>query len=234
MLNKDDIDLCSFTNLRMQRRKPTGIFIELHSLGNEDALIDIVRRGKEWSKKNILFIYPYTSPWNWMNSETVEFVDELLEIIFDINPDFRELPIAVSGYSMGGYGALIYPVFSRHKISACAAVCPICDMSYHFTENTYVSRTMISAFFSEPDLNRALTERSPMHITEKMPKIPYLLLHCMEDEKVNIAKHSDELVSKLKDNGFDVIYHTIEKGGHCRLDANSKALIEDFITEHLT
>lgn len=234
MINNYNIDLFAFTNLRMQRNRPTGILIELHALNEEAHLFDLVKKGRKWAEKNILFIYPYTSPWNWMNGDCVEFLDEILDIVLITEQSFDAIPIVVLGYSMGGHGALIYPAFSKHTISACAAVCPICDMQYHFSENTYVARTMISAYFHESDLNKALFDRSPLYITNIMPKIPYLILHCREDERVSIANHSDKLTLKMKCDNFNIIYHIIEKGGHCRLDDLSKTILEDFLTRNLT
>lgn len=234
MLRINNIDLISFTNMKMLKKRPSGILVELHSLGDESSLIDLVRKGRKWANYGVLYIYPYTSPWNWMNSDSVRLLDEILDVIFVSEQELMKLPVVVLGYSMGGHGALVYPAFSKHSINTCLAVCPICDLIYHFTENAYVARTLITAYFCESDLNKALTDQSPLFITNIMPKIPYLIVHCRNDERVSIVNHSDKLAQKMKNDNFNIMYHIVENGGHCKLDEYSKSMIDDFLLRHLS
>ena len=92
----------AFTNSNMIKGEPKGIVLRLRGLTLDIPLLELVREGRRYAKEQMLFIYPYTAPWSWMNDETVELIDTVLEVYCGD----RTIPIVAYGHSLGGYGRL--------------------------------------------------------------------------------------------------------------------------------
>lgn len=81
--------------------------------------------GKFYAENNILYVVPYQNPWAWMNSQTVDFTDEILDVLFEAYSLPENLPIASTGGSMGGLSALVYTAYAKRTPTVCAANCPV-------------------------------------------------------------------------------------------------------------
>lgn len=166
------------------------------------------------AESNILAVSPYYGPWSWMNRQARAFVDELLDHLFDCLGN-RELPLIVSGGSMGGCAALLFCRYSRYTPIACDAVWPVCDTVAHFSERPDLPPTFHHAFMGYPEpLEEILKEHSPLHQVEFMPHIPYQFTHGLEDVRVNKNIHSDRMVKALKELGHQVEYAEVPYCGH--------------------
>lgn len=218
----------AFTNSNMIKGEPKGIVLRLRGLTLDIPLLELVREGRRYAKEQMLFIYPYTAPWSWMNDETVELIDTVLEVYCGD----RTIPIVAYGHSLGGYGAITYSVKGKYPISACVAVCPICDLTYHSTEH---SGTLVSMYYAyrhnKGTLEDIMFRQSPINFVSDLPYIPYLVIYCMKDKQVNSEKHVVPFIEKCIRFGLNVI--TIaEEGAHCELSSETESEIFHFICEN--
>ena len=169
----------------------------------------------EWANAGGLVVLPYHNPWAWMNRAAIDFVDELIDAILAKSGLPATLPIIATGGSMGGHGALTYSLKSRHPVARCLAVCPVTDLVYHYGERRDLPRTLHSAFGSYGNIEAALREYSPLHQAEKMPDIPYMLVHGEKDVAVSKAHHGDPFCRTLKQAGRNLTYLELANMEHC-------------------
>ena len=135
---------------------------------------------------------------------------------------------------MGGHGALLYAIKSRHRVAACMAVCPVCDLPFHYTERPDLPRTMHHAFGSYGDIGQLLIEHSPLHQAELLPRIPYFLIHGELDLRVKKVAHSDLMVAAMRRRGLEVDYVVCPKMYHCvPFDYSIHRRLIDFVLRHL-
>jgi pimeloyl-ACP methyl ester carboxylesterase len=194
----------------------TGIIVDFHGLGCTGRSEDASQWEKDLALRGILSVFPYYGPWSWMNREARAFVDELIDKVCLEYGAGAEIPLLLSGGSMGGGSALIFARYTRHPLTACAVNCPVCDFPYHFTERPDVARTMYHAFGHYPiPIKEALVETSPLHQVGGLPDIPYFFIHGEADQAVNKAAHSDKMVRAMRARELRVEYHEVPGMGHC-------------------
>ena len=105
-----------------------------------------------------------------MNRHTVDYTDELIDVLFREYDLPENLPIVSTGLSRGGLSALVYTAYAKRTPVACVANCPVCDLPYHYTERPDLPRTLYSAFGTYTGtLDEAMRSASPMHIVDKLP-----------------------------------------------------------------
>lgn len=219
IINENNIEQFAFTNISKIKGKPNRILLEFHGLNIGTLIKDVTKFFNICTQMNIVYLYPYDNPWSWMNDEARRFIDELLDAVYQKFDLVREeTPIVACGGSMGGLSSLVYTCYSKYNIIKCAANCPICDLVAHSSEEASLLRTMYSSFLHyEEEFEDALRTSSPIHLVEKMPDIPYFIVHCGKDERVDIKRHSDLLVKKMKSRNLDVQYYIIPDYDHCHL-----------------
>lgn len=169
-----------------------------------------------------IFFVPYLDPWNWMNAVAVETTDRLIDLALGRAGLPPDAPVVSTGGSMGGLCALVWPRYTRHRVVAVAANCPVCDLPFHYTERPDLPRTLRAAFGAEPDFGAALRAHSPLHLAPELPDVPYAVFHCAEDRAVDKASHSDKFVAAMRAAGRRVEYVEIPGRGHCDLDEASR------------
>ena len=193
----------------------TGVIIVFHGLGGGGLKGGPGYDEQEWAANGGLVVFPYYGPWSWMNRRSRAFVDELISSVYQHFKLGREVPLIITGGSMGGQGALIYTRYSPHRIAACFANYPACDLEYHFTERPDVPPTMRYAFREQAaDFNAALAEHSPLRQAAAMPDIPYLVIQGDKDLMVNKQRHSDPFVAEMRRLGRKVQYLEVPGMGH--------------------
>jgi pimeloyl-ACP methyl ester carboxylesterase len=187
-----------------------GIVLEFHGLGDGEFPKELPR-GTFYREHALLCIRPYDNPWSWMNPKAVETVDAILDGACEKYNLSEKVPVVSTGGSMGGLSALVFSCYSRHRIVACAADSPVCDLEFHFTERPDLPRTLYSAFSDWEEL----CSRSPVKLVKRLPKIPYYIVHGTADTAVNPERHSDILVSEMEKYGYDVRYDRVPGMTHC-------------------
>ncbi len=192
----------------------SAVIVSFHGLGGG------IKNGpgyeeQEWGEAGGLVVFPYYGPWSWMNRSARGFVDRLITAVFAHYQLDASVPLIIVGGSMGGQGALICCRYTSHRITACFANYPVCDLEYHFTERADLPATMRYAFRDHPGaFAEALVEHSPLKQASAMPRIPYLVIHGDSDQAVNKQKHSDQFLTEMRRLGHDIEYLEVPGMGH--------------------
>jgi alpha-beta hydrolase superfamily lysophospholipase len=187
--------------------KPRAVIVNFHGLGFGGLKNGPNAEESEWGSVGGLVVFPYYGPWSWMNRSARSFVDRHFELD-------AQIPRIIAGGSMGGQASLIYTRYSAHRIAACFANYPVCDLAYHFTERPDLPPTMRHAYRDEPNFQQALEEHSPLVQAAGMPDAPYLIIHGDNDQAVNKEKHSDRFVAEMRRRGKNIEYVEVPGMGH--------------------
>lgn len=209
-----------------------AVFVNFPGLGGMEMKSSLDIQDIKLAHEGVLFVYPFVNPWNWMNEKTVKFVDEVMDIVIKKFKVGKKCPIVARGGSMGGYSVLAYSMFTKHKLTAAIANCPVTDIFFHNTERPDLPRTFHDAMNSYGNISKKLKDRSPNYHPEKMPDIRYLIIHGFNDKSVGKAAHSDRLVKLMRKRKLDVTYVEDDKMAHCGpMKYETVAAIEKFIDE---
>lgn len=230
IINCENLRKFTYVNDTICKKPIKGIVVFFFGLGAMTMFDSDSPEGEYYADKGILYVVPYNNPWAWMNKQAVAYTDEVVDIIKEkyCLPD--NIPVVSSGLSMGGQSAIVYTACSRHKPVACVVNCPVCDMVFHYTERNDLPRTLYSALFNEAGtLEEALKTISPLHISDKMPRVKYHIFHCDKDLAVNIDAHSDKLVAELDKRNYDYTYDVVEGRGHCDLTPEMRIKFKEYI-----
>ena len=223
----DNLDRFAYSNdkrITEKGGKIRGIVIDYFGLGNQSMFGGPFRdteKGDLFAAKDVVILIPYGNPWAWMNRAQVEYADTLIDVLFDHYSLDEKTPIVSTGESMGGQECLTYMAYAKRTPVAAVANCPVCDLPYHFTERVDLPRTLYSAFHDmDGELDDVLATASPYHLVDKMPKgAEYRIIHCTNDGAVNLQKHSERFVEKMKENGFNITLDRVPNRDHCDLPA---------------
>jgi dipeptidyl aminopeptidase/acylaminoacyl peptidase len=185
---------------------PRAIVMEFHGLGMVSLKTEVTTTERAWAEAGALVIFPCYGPWSWMNRQARAYVDDMVEAA-QKRHGLQSAPLISTGGSMGGCSCLLFCRYTRHRVTACSALFPVCDVPFHFTERPDLPRTFRQAFWGYPEpFAEVLKEHSPLHQVAGMPDIPYQILHGEEDEAVNKTKHSDPFVAAMRKAGRKVEY----------------------------
>lgn len=208
----------AYCNNHICKKPIKGIVLSFFGLGDASMFNEDTAEGVYFAEKGILYLVPYQNPWAWMNKQTVDYTDELIDVLFEEYNFSEELPIVSTGGSMGGLSALIYTVYAKRTPVACVANCPVCDLPYHFTERPDLPRTLYSAFAAyDTTMEEALRSASPLQLVDSMPiNSKYFIFHCERDSCVNKQKHSDRFVEKMLIE-HNIEYYCVPERDHCDL-----------------
>lgn len=217
IITYDSFNNFTYSNDKLCSSDIRGIVLNFSGLGFQSMYSEDGDTSRRYAELGIIYLTPYMNPWAWMNRQTVDFTDELIDVICDRYSLSDNIPIVSSGGSMGGQQALVYMAYAKRTPKTCVVNCPVCDLPYHYSERPDLPRTLYSAFGSyDMSLQEAMESASPLHLVNRFPDSDYYVFHCERDTAVNKEKHSDKLVAELSKN-HRVKYHTIPERGHCDL-----------------
>ena len=201
----------------LKKKRPIrGVVLWFHGLGRIEMKHEPTMQELAFAEAGGLVVHPYYGAWNWMNRQTRDFIDTLVDSIYDVYKLKDSVPLISTGESMGGQCALIYTRYARRPIAACAVNCPVCDLSYAFHERPDVPRTIHFAFRGYTEKMPALiAEHCPVTQAAQMPDIPYQVIHGVQDYGVTKANHSDKLVPRMRQHGLTVEYLEVPEMVHC-------------------
>jgi len=235
LITEKNVNLYSYSNIQAMQFPIHSITISLHGWYESKMRDTITDFETELANNHVLCIYPYYSEWSWMNFPTINLIDDIVGFYIKQYALSDNIPIIVFGKSMGGLSALIYTLYSARTPIACAANCPICNLPLHIKEREDLPRTIYAAYggYHIP-LEIAMELHSPIHQVEKMPHIPYYIVHGYADTLVNKVSQSDSYVSRLKELNYDIEYHEVVGMKHCdfRSCPEERSHYQNFIMLH--
>ena len=220
MITYDKLRLFAYSNDKLIKGDIRGLVVDFQGLGFNGILDEDPEDGLYFAERGIVYVIPYVDPWAWMNRVAVLTTDSIISALEERYG--KKLRVCSTGGSMGGQEALIFCLYSSKNVVSCVANCPVCDMVFHITERDDLPRTMLAAFGGTEDFDAELRSRSPLHIADRLPKIPYTVFHCEDDSAVNIDAHSVKLVERMRELGHDVTFVRVPGRGHCDLDDASE------------
>lgn len=234
MIPEDLLDKVAWLNTTCVKPPVSGIILRFPGLGSTGMKSDPDFNDLEWGHAGGLTVLPYQDPWGWMNSSVIAFIDDLADAIRQRHELAADAPIISTGGSMGGHAALLYTMKSRHRVAACMALWPVCDIPFHYTERPDLPRTFHHAYGSYGDIPAQLRAHSPLHQAGGMPDVPYLIVHGEKDLSVKKSAHSDRLVAAMRQRQLRVEYVECANLGHGGpMDYATSHRITDFVTSHL-
>lgn len=232
IINYENLRKFAYSSDKICKKPIRGIVLEFIGLGGRTMLEEDPAAAVEYAEKGLVFVVPYHNPWAWMNRQTVDYVDEIIDVLMNYYQLPENLPIISTGGSMGGLSALVYTAYARRTPVACVANCPVCNLPYHYTERPDLPRTLYSAFGTyEGTMEQALQSASPVHLVDRMPDVAYYIFHCEQDLSVNKQKHSDVFVKKMSAD-HQVEYYGVPDRGHCDLNDEMRQLYAACITKY--
>lgn len=140
--------------------------------------------------------------------------------------------IGVYGASRGGMQSYLFAK-AYPDIKTMAIVAGISDV-FSFRDRSEKSRFLLSKLIPDFAENEeaALKARSAIYWADELPKVPVLLIHAKDDERVTYA-NSVQMSEKLKQHGIPFEFKTFETGGHdlgVHKEEKDKAIISWFKT----
>ncbi|MBQ7501079.1 MAG: prolyl oligopeptidase family serine peptidase [Clostridia bacterium] len=228
-ITPENITLFAYTNGDNLKGEPREIVVDFHGLN----YTSIIKKDDDYisyyTDRDIIYIFPYYGPWSWMNEASVAMVDDIITAVADKYKAY-DVPVVITGGSMGGLSALVYTVYASVTPAACAANCPVCDLVEHYNERNDLPRTLIAAYgYRDGDLSEKLKAHSPFHLASKMPAIPYYIVHGDSDHEVNKIVHSDKFVNEIRGKR-KVTYIEVPGMEHCQMPEDVKEGFLEFIT----
>lgn len=224
-INKDTLNSFARTNEKILTGPIRGVALEFPGLGGGSCMggVDAVgdysaAYGLRCGHENILLAYVFSGPWSWMNDSAVKITDAVVDAIWDRYQLSEDIPLISTGGSMGGCGALLYSIYGKRTPFACAANGPACDAMDVYRTHPDFARTLLTAVAHyECSFEQAMTSLSAIHLVDRLPKIPYYIVHTDMDDILPIERHSDILVKLLRERGHEVTYSVVPDRGHCDL-----------------
>lgn len=232
IITKENLSGFAYVNDGICQKPIRGIVISFFGLNNISRYDFDTQEGELYAEQGLLYVVPYGNPWAWMNPQMVRYTDEIIDVLIEKHGLSDSIPIVSTGGSMGGQSALVYCVYAKRTPISCVANCPVCDVEHHYSERGDLPRTLYSALFhAEGDLEDALRSISPMHLIDRMPRIPYHIFHCTADKSVNIHAHSERFVEEMKARDHRITFETVEGRGHCKLTLQAQRRFERYVIE---
>jgi len=207
-----------------------AIVLDFHGLGFSRMVSETPSFAQACTEHAVLYVFPYYGPWSWMNDVAVKFTDSIIDAAFEKYQLAQDTPIISTGGSMGGLSALTYTRYAKRTPAACAVNRPVCDLPYHFTERVDLPRTIYHAFAHyDCGLEEAMESASPMHQVDHMPDIPYYIVHGDADKSVNMQRHPDRFVAKMREKNYTITYEQVPGMGHPDFEGDPVTRYWDFI-----
>lgn len=232
-INKDNYNRFTYTNEELLKGAPVGIVHEFHGLnGGRELVREHYPLAHYFAERNIIYTLPCYGPWSWMNRASIIMIDQITEALFDKYQ--KQMPIASTGYSMGGLAGLIYTRYAKYTPVVCATISPVCDLHYHYTEREDTARSIFTAYAGyDMPFDDAVTTGSPLHQAGNMPRIAYGIFSGTADDQVNYIAHSETFVKKMRELGHTVEYHAVPDKGHCELTGVMIERYKEFIADNI-
>ena len=237
-INENTVTTFCNTNEALLTKPVSGIVLEFPGLGGGSCLggrMDFMSYDtsftRQFAEAGLVVAYTFVGPWSWMNRGAVRIADLIVDALREKYRLPEDSPLVATGGSMGGLGALIYTASSRHKVTACAAACPCCDLYKATLDGAkHRPRTILSAYAAyEMPLEEAIKSGSPRHRLNDMPSIPYFIV-CDEADRFFDPDEMEEYVNDLrKAVSSEVLFRRLPGKPHGAFTPEVRKELNDFV-----
>lgn len=217
-INRDNLSDFAFVNLDAVQKPIRGVVMNCHGLTDESTFNASPRPGIDLGNEGVLYIFPYYSPWAWCNDATLAYMDEVLDVVWEMLDLPADLPFVIAGGSMGGMTSMLYSIYGKRRVKAVACNCPVCDLADRVSISDYVRRSVYAAYAgTERSVQEEILRHSPLHQVDALPDIPYLIVCGTKDtaipEKEQIAPFQQAMTAA----GKRATFVRVPGMGHCNI-----------------
>lgn len=217
-INEENIFDYAFINTDALKLPMKAVCVDFHGYTDATMFSESPEMAKVFGEKGVAWVFPYYSVWAWMSRSSQEFIEQVLDAVYKKLQLPDTIPLIITGGSMGGLTALCYQVYGKRKAVACAANCPVTDMSLVFELKADMRRAILSAhILNEGSLEKILEEYSPIKLIDRLPAIPYLLIFGEKDEAIT-ERFWTGFLEKMEAAGLDMNYIIQKDMVHCDIE----------------
>ena len=230
----DNMSLLCYTNAALIKGEIKGVATYFHGFGYGSMKGEPERYDEYLAENGILTMFPFYDPWAWGNKSAMDLCDRLIDLVYEKHGLSDDVPLVITGESMGGLTALAYNVYSKRRAVACAANCPVADLA-KMNERRDILRGLGAAYASEYDtLEEAIAAVSPVELVDKMPDIPYYVIQGGRDDELNDSVRAGALlIPKMQKRGLDVKYVFVPDMVHCHMPMHDYDAYYEFVKEQV-
>lgn len=233
-ITEDNIFDYSFINLDVLEKPVKAVCVELHGFTDATMYDKSPEKARVLGEQGIAWVFPYYSVWAWMSKSSLQYIEQVLDAVYKNLELDDSVPLIITGGSMGGLTAICYQIYGKRKVVACAANCPVTDMELFFKRSVRSRRAILSAhILEEAPLEKIMFQYSPIHLIEKLPRIPYLFVFGGKDGSVT-RDYWDVFLQKMNGYGHCVMQIIHDDMEHCDIDSHKEVYDVwcEFIVNH--
>ncbi len=230
-ITKDNLFDFAFLNEDTLKPPLKGICVCFHGYTDDTRFEKSSEQARILGENGIAWVFPYYSVWGWMSENSQIFNEQVLDAVYDRLGADEDIPLIISGGSMGGLTALNYLVRGKRRATACALNCPVTDINIIYDCNVGARRAILSAHIEKDcPIDVIMRNFSPVNFADKLPHIPYFLIFGEKDTHF-VDYQMPPMEEKLKQYGHNYTLTVHPKMEHCDIRNHPKALRQycDFI-----
>ena len=225
-INKDNLYDYAFLNQDTLVSPLRAICVCFHGYTDATMYQESPKIAKVLGEAGIAWVFPYYSVWAWMSKSSSEFNEQVIDAVYERLGASENIPLIVSGGSMGGLTALNYLVYGKRNAVGCAVNCAVTDMKRIFSDIPDFRRAILSAHIQEDeDLLSVMKRYSPVDFYELMPRIPYYFVYG-ENDAYFTQNHMPPLIERMKKDKFNYELRIEEGMNHCDIEGHPDAFTE--------
>ena len=211
-----------------------GVVVNFHGYTDASMFTKSGIYAESLGKKGIIYIFPYYSVWSWYSKSSMAFVEEVIDTVYAHFALPSDIPFMTTGGSMGGMVAMLYGVYGKRKICACACNCPVTDLVIRMRDHNMV-RAIYSAYnLEDKPFEQCVREHSPIHMAEKFARVPYKFVFGGADGCIT-PEQSVPFCEKMRECGHKFTSETVSEMVHCDILSHKLATAEyiDFVIDQI-
>ncbi len=214
IINNENLDWFGYTNDDVVSGDVRGICIDFFGLNFTGYVPAADEKSKYLGEHGVVCIHPYTNPWSWMNYQTFDICERLIEVVCERYNLPNNVPVVTAGTSMGGLESYNFAARTCFNVKACFSDCGVTDLHKHLKAFPYTYRSAYSAYYEEGDMEESLREHSPVLLADKLPDADYHIFHNSKDPQVIYEDNALPMYAALRAAGKRVTLETVDDEFH--------------------
>ncbi len=215
-MERNLLDDLAFVNTDTLVLPVKGVVINCHGFSDLTVFKSSPRFAKDLGEKGIVYVFPYYSPWAWCSDATIEYMDRVLDAVYELLSISEDIPFVVAGGSMGGMTALMYSIYGTRRPVAVACNCPVTDMHRYASNGGVGTRSLYASIIKKGvSFDESLSKIDPMLHINDFARIPYLIVGGEKDMGISPELYQRPFVKKMKERGHDIELLVVPGMNHC-------------------